>query len=199
MTRPAATLEWVRTSLQAQEGVILYQGTGKPFKGRRDLSPAQAAWALEYGVVDGTVHPRNADAPLTLDNLIQWDYRKTDFFWWYQPRQELPRQPLQRVRVEPVRMMEEEVFVWITPPPPTSLQRDMTPYQASVERRMAYFAQQTAIRPCQVWLIPLQELVKLKGRRTLARLPKATTAMAQAMAEQRHRGDWPLHPYHLAP
>lgn len=194
-TQEPLSTEWIQAHLESREGAIFYQGSNRRFKGRSDLSPAQAAWALEYGIIDSAVYARNADLPMLPDNLIRWEYRQNDLFWWYGSH------PLQRVRVEPIRIMEDEkvALVWITPPKPAHLHLPTTPFKESVERRMAHFAKETDIRPCQVWLIPFLDLVALKGKRSLARLPNTTFTMVKAMREQRTRLDWPLHPHRRAP
>ncbi len=187
------TLEWVKAHLESREGILFYRGTQRRFPGRADLSKAQAAWALEYGVIDSSVFARNVDLPPTLDNLIQWNGRQNHLYWWY------GKHPLQRVKVEPVRIRDDLgfAFVWITPkgalPPPAS------PFLESVERRMSAFAKATEIRECQIWQIPWHELVALKGKRSLARLANTTRAMVKAMHEQRSRLDWPLQVYRKGP
>ena len=203
-TQEPLSLAWIQTRLESREGTIFYQGSNRKFRGRSDLSPAQAAWALEYGVIDSSVYARNADLPLTLENLIQWEYRQTNLFWWYGMNdlsEDGHKHPLRRVRVELVRTMEDAgvAFVWITPPKPTHLKLPTTPFKESVERRMAHFVKQTGIRPCQVWLIPLPSLVKLIGKRSLFRLADTKLAWAKASIDQKTRLDWPLSVYRKAP
>lgn len=203
-TQEPLSLAWIQTHLESREGALFYQGSNRKFRGRSDLSPAQAAWALEYGIIDASVFAKNADLPLTLENLIQWEYRQTNLFWWYgmnELSEDGHKHPLRRVRVELVRTMEDAgvAFVWITPPKPTHLKLPTTPFKESVERRMAHFVKQTDIRPCQVWLIPLPSLVKLIGKRSLFRLADTKLAWAKASIDQKTRLDWPLSVYRKAP